>query len=227
MGENTLPMECSDPAVPAPATSPRLRRRQRRPRQRLPERHVRRARRGRRRRRSTDNEFTGDDADRRRRSSSARAIRTPVLGQPVDGTTITGNRATIAGNTESVPLGPRPRRTRPSADNESLGRAVGLLRGRAAAARGPVRHDGRLRVCTIRTNPPDGSAAGAPAAGPAAARAPSRARPAAAVAKPSLAHAAARHAARGRHARLQGPADRCRTRSRRRSIRSPSASASS
>jgi len=81
-----------------------------------------------------DNQFTGDDA-----AHQAIVVGTPyrtsALGQPVDGTTITGNQAQIAGNTNPYRWVYGHTHTT-FAGNQSLGRPVGFCEG-VPPARGP------------------------------------------------------------------------------------------
>ena len=129
MGENTFPMECSDPAYISTSLE--------RVSLDQADRNVVRG--------NTfanvtygirveddhatieDNQFTGDDPGHQAIIVGTR-FRTPVLGQPVDGTVITGNTSTIAGN-------PNPYRwihghvNTTFADNRSLGRVVGFCEG--------------------------------------------------------------------------------------------------
>jgi parallel beta-helix repeat protein len=78
-----------------------------------------------------DNEFTGDDPARQAIVIGTR-FRTSALGQPVLGTTITGNRSAIAGNTHPYRWIHGHQATT-FHGNESLGRTVGLCEGEQPA----------------------------------------------------------------------------------------------
>ena len=150
--------------------------------------------------RSTDNEFTGDDPAQQAIVVGTR-FRTPVLGQPVDGTVVTGNAATIAGN-------PNPYRwihghTNTTFDRQPQPRPRSrLLRGRAAA-RGPffifvvafvALPSRRIRRRRSAEFPP-------PAPLPPC---PTRVRDRRRRPEAEHRHSPARHAARRRHADVQG-----------------------
>ena len=74
-----------------------------------------------------DNEFTGSDPAQQAIIVGTR-FRTPELGLPVDGTTITGNRSSIAGNTNPYRWIHGHVNTT-FAGNQSLGRVVGFCEG--------------------------------------------------------------------------------------------------
>jgi parallel beta-helix repeat protein len=74
-----------------------------------------------------DNTFTGTDPAQQAIIVGTR-FRTPVLGQPVDGTTITGNRATITGSKNPYRWIHGHTATT-FADNQSFGRPVGFCEG--------------------------------------------------------------------------------------------------
>jgi hypothetical protein len=74
-----------------------------------------------------DNEFGGADAAQQAIIVGTR-FRTPALGLPVTGTTITGNRASIAGNTNPYRW-IHGHESTTFAGNESLGRLVGFCEG--------------------------------------------------------------------------------------------------
>jgi len=129
MGENTLPMDCSDPAYidAAPTRVVLDYARDTIVRSNVFQNVTYGVRVEDDRAAVTGNQFTGDDAAQQAIIVGTR-FRTPALGLPVDGTVITGNRASIAGNTNPYRWIHGEQHTT-FADNQSLGRLVGFCEG--------------------------------------------------------------------------------------------------
>ena len=149
----------------------------------------------------TDNEFVSADAIDEAIVVGTR-YRTEALSQPVDGTTITGNVATIAGS-------PNPYRwiwghtNTTFGNNGSLGRVVGLCEGVQPPV-GPFVDDGRRRGSGGSREPAQRDPRAAAARGAAAVR--DRLRDGCSGVEGEPDRQEARHAARGRHADVQGRA---------------------